>query len=179
MIETDASGFLQAANPHLPVVRGMIRGILRHDADAEDALQETLLQAFSNRHQLRVMECFRPWLVQIAINEARKLRRRQASQRVACSIDQTAGDLGSLPPREIPDPRENPSEMSERKQLHAFLRRKIDMLPETYRDVLILCDIENLSAAAAAKVLGVSKARVRTTIYRARTKLREDLAPLA
>ena len=170
----DEGVFFETAFSHLPVVRGLVRNMLRHDADAEDALQETLLQAFSKRHQLRVPESLRPWLIQIAINEARKLRRNE-STRLTSSLDQPAGDA-EHPAREIPDPCENPSQMLERSEIHALVRREIAKLPEPDREVLVLCDIEGFCAEAAARRLGISKARVRTSLQRARAKLREGLA---
>src|SRR5690242_3631862 len=53
---TDSELFLQLSTPHIPVIRGLLRSMLHNDADAEDAFQETLLQAFSNWHQLRMHE---------------------------------------------------------------------------------------------------------------------------
>jgi len=174
----DADCFDSMVNRHISVVRGLLHNMLRHQADAEDALQETLLQAFSHFRQLRTASSFRPWLLQIAINEARKLLRLRAARRQDRSIDPPTDERDS-PPREVADRRENPAEAWERRELHEFVRRKMAQLPGAYRDVLLLCDVENANTETAAKLLGVSKARVRTTLYRARARLREDLAPVS
>jgi len=173
----DADYFLQLSTPHLVTIRGLIRRILQHEADVEDALQETLLQAFCNRHQLRTLESLRPWLIQIGINQARRMLRHRACRLARYSIDHTGDDHEFLA-KETPDPRESPSELLQRREVRTLIKQKFANLPARARDVLVLCDLEDASADAAAKLLGVSKARVRTTLQRARAKLREDLAPL-
>src|SRR5690242_7635513 len=100
--ETDADTFVEMSTPHLPAIRGLLRGMLHHDADAEDALQETLFQALSNWHQLRSQESFRPWLIQIARNEARKMLHRKPWW----LVQRVAGDAADNPEcflREAPD----------------------------------------------------------------------------
>ena len=175
--ETDAQTFVEMSTPHLPVIRGLLRGMLHHDADAEDALQETLLQALSNWHQLRNRGSFRPWLIQIALNEGRKMLHRKPWWLVRPVAGDTADNPESFL-REAPDPRENPAELLEHREADALITRKLASLPARERDVLVLCDIEDVPSAAAAKRLGLSKARARAALHRARARLREDLAPL-
>jgi RNA polymerase sigma-70 factor (ECF subfamily) len=173
----DAEYFLQLSAPHFVTIRGVIRHILQDEADVEDALQEALLQAFCNRHQLRTLESLRPWLIQIGINQARRKLRHKARRLARYSIDQR-GDDQEFVAKGTPDPRESPSELLQRREVRTLIRQKLAKLPARERDVLVLCDLEDASADVAAKLLGVSKARVRTTLQRARAKLREDLAPL-
>lgn len=175
--ETDTHTFVEMSTPHLPAIRGLLRGMLHHHADAEDALQETLLQALSNWHQLRSRGSFRPWLIQIALNEARKMLHRKPWW----LVQRVTGDSADNPecfPREAPDPRENPAELLEHREIDAVITRTLATLPARERDVLVLCDIEDFPSAAAAKRLGISKARARAALHRARATLREDLAPL-
>ena len=174
---TDSELFLQLSTPHMPVVRGLLRGMLHNDADAEDAFQDTLLQAFSKWHQLRMHESFRPWIIQIAMNEARKILRYKPCWLARYSVDQPLHE-GECLVEETPDSRESPSELLEHAEIHALLKRTVAKLPARERDVLVLCDIGGATSPAAAKMLGVSKARVRTTLYRARAKLREELGPI-
>jgi RNA polymerase sigma-70 factor, ECF subfamily len=173
----DADYFLRLSAPHFVTIRGVIRHILQDEADVEDTIQETLLQAFCNRNRLRTLESLRPWLIQIGINQARRKLRHNARRLARYSIDHR-GDDQEFVAKETPDPRESPSELLQRGEVRTLIRQKLAKLPARERDVLVLCDLEDASADAAAKMLGVSKARVRTTLQRARAKLREDLAPL-
>src|SRR5215467_7706745 len=84
---TDSELFLQLSTPHIPVVRGLLRSMLHNDAD-----QETLLQAFSKWHQLRMHESFRPWIIQIAMNEARKIFRCKPWWLARYAVDQPLHD---------------------------------------------------------------------------------------
>ena len=173
----DANTFVEMSAPHLPAIRGLLRGILHNHADAEDALQETLLQALSNWHQLRNRGSFRPWLIQIALNEARKMRHRKPWW----VVQPVAGDSADNPEgllREAPDPHENPAELLEHREMDALITRTLATLPARERAVLVLCDLQDVASAAAAKRLGLSKARARAALHRARARLREDLAPL-
>ena len=174
---TDSELFLRLSTPHIPVVRGLLRSMLHNDADAEDAFQETLLQAFSKWHQLRMHESFRPWIIQIAMNEARKILRCKPWWLARYAVDQPIHD-GECFLEETPDSRESPSELLEHTEIHALLKRAIAKLPARERDVLVLCDIGGAASPVAARMLGVSKARVRTTLCRARAKLREELGPI-
>ena len=174
---TDSELFLQLATPHIPVVRGLLRRTLRNDADAEDAFQETLLQAFSKWRQLRMHESFRPWIIQIAMNEARKIVRCKPWWLAQYAVDQFLYD-GECFLEETPDSRESPFELLEHAEIHALLKRIIAKLPTRERDVLVLCDIGGATSPVAAKKLGVSKARVRAMLCRARARLREELGPI-
>lgn len=175
--ETDAHTFVEMSTPHLPAIRGLLRGMLHHDADAEDALQETLLQALSNWHQLRSRGSFRPWLIQIALNEACKMLHRKPWW-IVKPVAGDAADNQECFRREAPDPRENPAELLEHREADALIARKLATLPARKREVLVLRDIEDVPSAAAAKRLGLSKARARAALHRARARLREDLGPL-
>jgi RNA polymerase sigma factor (sigma-70 family) len=176
-LPTDSELFLKLSIPHIPVVRGLLRSLLRNDADVEETLQETLLHAFSNRHQLRIHESFRPWIIRIAMNEARKILRCKPCWLARYSADQPL-HKGEHFVAETPDSCETPSELLEHGEIHALLKRTIAKLPTREREALLLCDIGGTTSAVAAKMLGVSKARVRTTLSRARAKLREELGPI-
>ena len=175
--KTDSELFLQLSTPHMAVVRSLLRSMLHNDADAEDAFQETLLQAFSKWHQLRMHESFRPWIIQIAMNEARKILRCKPWWLARYTVDQFLHD-GECFLEETPDSRESPSELLEHAEIQILLKRTIAKLPARERDVLVLCDIGGTTSPVAAQMLGVSKARVRTTLCRARAKVREELGPI-
>ena len=163
-----------------PCERGLFAAalaILKNPADAEEAAQEAVLKAFMNVSRFRGESKFSTWITQICINEAR-LKIRKARQHLYESIDEpeTAED-GDYFPRDFADWREIPSEALQRKELRLALKRALDELPEKYRAVLVLRDIQQLSIEETAQVLSLSPANVKTRLLRARLQMRDALAP--
>ncbi len=153
--------------------------ILRNEADAEEVAQEAILKAFSHLEQLRAEEKFKGWLLLIAVNEA-KMRRRKDRKHLYESVDdqKMESEDGEFMPRQFADWREIPSETLERKEIRIAVKRALDGLPEIYRDVFILRDVEHLSVGETAKALGVSIPAIKTRLHRARLQMREQLAPI-
>jgi RNA polymerase sigma-70 factor, ECF subfamily len=150
--------------------------IVGNEADAEDVAQEAVLKAFRNLHQFRFQSRFSTWLIRITINEAR-MRLRQTGKARLESLDQAVeDDEGDYAPRDLADWREIPSEALERKQLRQALADALASLPEKYRVVFVLRDVEHLSIAQAAEALGLTEAAVKTRLLRARLQLRDLLA---
>jgi len=151
--------------------------ILKNPADAEEAAQEAVLKAFMNVGRFRGESKFSTWITQICVNEAR-LKVRKARKHLYDSIDEPeSGEDGEYFPRDFADWREIPSEALQRKELQVALKRALDELPEKYRTVLILRDIQQLSIEETAQVLGLSPANVKTRLLRARLQMRDALAP--
>jgi len=153
--------------------------ILRHEADAEEVAQEAILKAFAHLDQLREEEKFKGWLLLIAVNEA-KMRRRKDRRRMYESLDDAGGESedGEFMPRQFADWREIASETLERKEIRIAVKRAMDGLPEIYREVFVLRDVEHLTVMETAKALGISLASVKTRLHRARLQMRELLAPV-
>ena len=153
--------------------------VLRNEADAEETAQETVLKAFTHLHQLRSGSTFKSWLFQIAVNEAR-LRRRKDRAHLYESIDEpvATSEEGEIMPRQFADWREIPSEALEQKQVREQLNKALYDLPEHYREIFLLRDVEHMSESEAAAILGISGSAVRTRLHRARLQLREKLAPV-
>jgi len=163
-----------------PYERGVFlaaASILRNDTDAEDAAQEAFLKAFRNLDRFRQESKFSTWLIQIAINDARmKLRkdRRYFYESIDAGQETNEGDYI---PIDFADWREIPSEALEQSELREALNRALSSLPEKYRIVLILRDVQQMSIAETAKALGISKENVKTRTSRARLQMRDRLAP--
>jgi len=123
-------------------------------------------------------ECkFSTWIIQICINEAR-LKIRKTRKHLYESIDEPEnGEDGDYFPRDFADWREIPSEALQRKELREALQRALASLPEKYREVLILRDMQHLSIEETAQVLGIGKGNVKTRLLRARLQMRDALAP--
>ena len=151
--------------------------ILQNQQDAEDAEQETMLKALKNLRNFRAESKFSTWLISIAINEARG-RMRHARVLDFESVDQAAeGEDGGFVPALIRDWREVPSQALERKELRELLQNAIASLPEIYREVLLLRDVEEFNIAETAAALGVREGVVKTRLLRARLMLQKILAP--
>jgi RNA polymerase sigma-70 factor, ECF subfamily len=163
-----------------PCERGVFTAamsILNNSADAEEVAQEAVLKAFAALPRFRRESKFSTWLIQITINEAR-LKLRKDRRHLYESIDEPEGDdERDYFPKDFADWREIPSEELQRKQLREALRGALDALPQKYREVLILRDIQHLSIQETAQVLGITEGSVKTRLLRARFQMRDALAP--
>lgn len=153
--------------------------VLRNEADAEEVAQEATLKAFVHLDQLREDDKFKGWLLLIAVNEAR-MRRRKDRRHLYESLDDDGpeSEEGDFMPRQFADWREIPSESLERREIRSAVKRAMDALPEIYREVFFLRDVEHLTVAETAKTLGISVPSVKTRLFRARLQMREQLAPI-
>ncbi len=149
---------------HNPRVYRTIRAILRDEAEVEDAMQQAYLQAYANLRSFTGASSFATWLTRIAINEA--LGRRRKNARVVPVADLDAED----PTMES---RSTPEEDTARREAVGILERAIDRLPEAYRTVVMLRDVQQLPTEEVAAVLGISDEAVRIRLHRARRALRE------
>jgi RNA polymerase sigma-70 factor, ECF subfamily len=151
--------------------------ILGNDADAEDAAQEAILKAYRNLARFRQESKFSTWLIQIAINDA-KMRLRKDRRHLYQSLD-TGQETkeGDYMPTDFADWREIPSEALEQSELREALNSALKSLPEKYRTVFVLRDVQQMSIAETARALGISEENVKTRTSRARLQMRDRLAP--
>jgi RNA polymerase sigma-70 factor, ECF subfamily len=145
--------------------------------DVDDApAQEAMLKAFKALGRFRQESKFSTWLIQIAINEA-KMKLRKDRRHLYESIEQgQQSDDGEYIPRDFTDWREIPSQALERRELRDALTKALESLPEKYRTILVLRDVNHLSITETAQVLGLSEANVKTRLSRARLQMRDALA---
>src|SRR6266581_4700240 len=173
----EAEFFYELVRPYERAVFLAALSLVKNDADAEDVAQEAILKAFKNLARFRQEAKFSTWLIQIAINEA-KMKLRKDRRHLYESIEEgRLGDDGDYTPKDFADWREIPSEALEQKELRNALTKALDSLPEKYRTVLILRDVQHLSITETAQVLGQSEANVKTRLCRARLQMRDALAP--
>jgi RNA polymerase sigma-70 factor (ECF subfamily) len=172
----DSQQFHQLIRPYERSLYVMALSMLRNEADAEDATQEACLKAFRNLANFRADSKFSTWLVSITLNEARsRLRRNQFFKTE--SLDIPPDEQGHVSPALLRDWREVPSEVLERKEVRSLLKNAIVALPEIYREVFLLREVEEQSVKEAAETLGVSVASVKVRLHRARMMLQKSLAP--
>ena len=173
----NADAFYELVRPWERSVFMTALSIVRNEADAEEIAQEAVLKAFKNIGRFRGESKFSTWLIQITINEAR-MKIRKGRAHLYESIDEgQRNDDGEFMPKDFADWREIPSAALETKQLREAIRRALDELPEKYRSVFMLRDVQQMSIQETAEALGISEANVKTRLLRARLRMRESLAP--
>ena len=152
--------------------------VLRNKADAEEAVQEGYMKAFAAIDRFAGGSSLATWLTRIVVNEAisrvRAARRRKRSLGEAgvSVLDDYRASLETAPSLNPA-----PEEQVMRRELSRLLQAAITQLPETFRLVFVLHEIEGLSADEVAASIGAPAETVRTRLFRARRKLREILGP--
>ncbi len=146
------------------------RAILREDGEAEDVMQDAYVRAYEHLDQFAGKAAFATWLTRIAIHEAlaRKRRRGRMDELDALSSN---GDHMAVFKSSTPTPEAGTAHAEARK----LLEEAISHLPETYRSVVMLREVEEMSVAETAESLGVSDAVVKTRLHRAHAMLRKEL----
>jgi len=169
--------FHDLIRPYEKLVYVTIFAILKNETDAEDGAQETMINAFRHLSSFRGEAKFSTWLVTIAMNEARKRLRKQKVG-AEDSLDEPKEDNeGDYTPAVLTDWREVPLAALERKELREKLRHAVTELPEKYREVFVLRDIEELNQEETAAALGINVTLVKVRLYRARMMLQKLLVP--
>ncbi|MBS1802904.1 MAG: sigma-70 family RNA polymerase sigma factor [Acidobacteria bacterium] len=156
----------------------LLFSILKSETEAEDVAQETVIKVYQNLDKFRGDSQFRTWVLSIARNEGLG-RLRKITNRREDSLDaETDEQTGDYTPAILTSWREIPAEALEQKELGNLLRKAIEGLPEIYRNVVLLRDIEELDIRESAAVLKISEASVKVRLHRARALLQRELAPL-
>lgn len=173
----DCDAFYELVSPHERSIFMAALAVVNNDADAEEVVQEAILKAFKAVGRFRGDAKFSTWIIQITINEAR-MRRRKDRKHLYESLDETNGEYeGDYTPKDFADWRNIPSEALENSRLRDALKKALASLPEKYRQVLVLRDVQQLNIAETAQVLGVNDSVVKTRLLRARLMMRDALAP--
>jgi len=155
----------------------LLLSLLRSESEAEDAAQETAIKVYLNLKNFRGDAQFRTWVLSIARNEGLGRLRKAATRReesLDAGLDEMTGDYT---PAILTSWREVPSEALAQKELGAILRKAIEGLPEIYRNVVLLRDIEEMDIRETAAALDINEGAVKVRLHRARAMLQRDLAP--
>ncbi len=148
----------------------------RDEEDAKDVLQETLLAVARNVKDFRGASSVSTWLYTIARSFCIKKRRRSKfAPEHEESLD--ARDPG-LEARQVVDPSRGPDDALAGRQIESALEHAMSSLQPMYREVLVLRDVEGLTAPEVAEVLGLTVEAVKSRLHRARVSVREAVAPL-
>ncbi len=155
----------------------LLMSILRNEAEAEDAAQEAIVKIYRNLHLFRGESQFRTWALSIARNEGLGRLRKTEARREESLDALTEDQAGDFTPAILTSWREVPVQALERKELGALLRQAIEGLPEIYRNVVLLRDIEEMNVRETAAALGIAEGAVKVRLHRARALLQRSLAP--
>jgi RNA polymerase sigma-70 factor (ECF subfamily) len=145
----------------------VVRSIMGKSNEIEDAIQQAYVNAFFHLDQFAERARFATWLTKIAVHEAlaRARRRRPADERQ--SIDPKTIE----PPSQLPDP----EQQAFAGEVAVILEAAVESLPENYRVVFMLREIEGLSTTDTAECLEINEDTVKTRLHRARGLLRDEL----
>lgn len=155
----------------------MVFSLLKNETEAEDVSQETVIKVYQNLDKFRGDSQFRTWVLSIARNEGLARLRKIGNRREDSLESETDDQSGDYTPAILTSWREIPSEALEQKELGAILRKAVEGLPEIYRNVVMLRDIEEMDIRETAAALGISEASVKVRLHRARALLQRNLAP--
>ncbi|MDH4064407.1 MAG: sigma-70 family RNA polymerase sigma factor, partial [Acidobacteriota bacterium] len=141
-----------------------------HPEDAEDAMQEALLQTYRHAQRIRQPKGFRTWLYR-TVKNACLMSRRTKSQQMTRMASLDAEGASEVPTTDL-NPEEQTAAAAERRRFQAAFQQ----LPRPYRLVALLRDVEGLSTRETAEVVGITQANVKQRLHRARQMLKEALA---
>jgi RNA polymerase sigma-70 factor, ECF subfamily len=179
-LQRDSNAFRAIMQRHNRRLYRVARSIMHDDSEAEDVVQEAYVLAFSNLAKFRSESSLATWLTRITLNEALgRLRRRRPT------VDLSSLDLPSgaqvIPFPTMPS-NEDPERNAAQREIRCIIERAIDELPEIFRVVFVMRDVEDMSIEETAAFLGLRPETVKTRLHRARKLLRqalnEKLAPV-
>src|SRR5262245_31309209 len=150
------------------------RAVLKDEREVEDVMQQAYINAFTHLHQFEERSQFSTWLTRIILNEAFGRRRKllmESKAMMASGIDAHPGEVMES----IRSPQPDPEHQAYAQELRHVLQEAVDMLPEAYRTVFMLRDIEGLSTAETGEGLNLGEEAVKTRLHRARAMIRRAI----
>src|SRR5262245_37575523 len=151
------------------------RAVVKDERDVEDVMQQAYINAFTHLHQFDKRSQFSTWLTRIALNEAFGRRRKlhvESLARAASGVDEYPGAFMES----IPSPQPDPERQAYAQELRHVLEEAVDALPDAYRTVFMLRDIEGLSTSETGEGLGLGEEAVKTRLHRARAMIRRAVS---
>jgi RNA polymerase sigma-70 factor (ECF subfamily) len=167
----DHEAFAELCRRHAQTARRRILAIVRHQEDAEDAMQETLLSAYANLTRFRQSCKFSTWITAIGINAAltviRKRKCRRESDLEPCNSDEPVWDIADGAP--------DPERRIAKAQIVHLLQKELHGLPPKMQEVVASYYGHDHSLQEAADALGISIAAAKSRLIRGRRRLRSSL----
>jgi RNA polymerase sigma-70 factor (ECF subfamily) len=163
---------------YAPRIYNLARRMLGNDADAEDVTQDVLLQVVRKLDTFRGDSQISTWLHRVTVNAALAHRQKRSNRQ-----KHETGDAGdelletAAPDAAVKRWNVSPDEPVLAAEQQEVIEKAINMLPEPFRDVYILADVEGLPNSEIAEILGLSVPAVKSRLHRARMRMRDLLAP--
>jgi RNA polymerase sigma-70 factor, ECF subfamily len=175
--QRDAAAFEQLVRTEGPRMLAVAKRFLQNDDDAADAVQEAFVSAYRSIGNFAAESKLSTWLHRVVVNAA-LMRLRSRKRKPEVSIE-------SLLPQFLADGHQakssvkwpETSQLLERRETLELVRRLIDRLPDGYREVILIRDIDGLSTEETANLLGLTNSAVKVRLHRARQALRTLLDP--
>ena len=156
---------------HNQLLYRVARAILRNDGEAEDVMQDAYVRAYEHLGQFAGRAKFSTWLTRIAVHEALARQHRGNRYQELEPMSEREGDpmdrFASLAP--------DPEQQASNSEVRRLLEEAVEKLPDAYRTIFILRDIEEMSTTDAAEVLEITEDNVKVRLHRARALLRKSL----
>lgn len=173
----DFGAFDELVTRYERLVFSIAMSILRRREDAEDAVQSAFFSALENLAGLRDDSGFAPWIKRIAVNASLKeLNKRTAQKTVPIDENTAQEESGEIAyPERVEEWPDELEKVLAHEELKRILDREVESLPEKYRLVFVLRDVQELSTKETAAALGITEAAVKVRLLRARLALREKL----
>jgi len=169
----DVSAFEQLVARYDRKLFRIAHRVTHNREDSQDVVQEAFLKVFQRLHQFREESQFSTWVIRITVNQALMKLRKQHTIREVSLNEEYPGDADTLP-LEVADWAPNPEELYRSSELRDILTGLRELRP-ILRVVFVLRDLEGLTTAQTAEVLGLSQVAVKARLWRARLQLRERL----
>jgi RNA polymerase sigma-70 factor, ECF subfamily len=147
------------------------RAILRNDGEAEDVMQDAYVRAYEHLDQFAGRAKFSTWLTRIAVHEALARQHRRKRYEELEPKSEREGD----PMDRFPSLTPNPEQEASNSEIRQLLEEAVEKLPDSYRAVFMLRDVEDMSTTEAAYALEITEENVKVRLHRARALLRKSL----
>lgn len=169
----DTRGFDELVRRYQEKVYRLCFKILRHEDDASEALQDAFLSAFRGLRNFKAESTFSTWLYRIATNASLMKYRKRRDGHI--SLEQSQSSNENSETMQLPDWSQQPAQDLLDAETREVMAEGIQRLPEELRTVFVLRDVQDMSNAEVAEVLGLSVAAVKSRLHRARRSLRDWL----
>jgi RNA polymerase sigma-70 factor (ECF subfamily) len=157
---------------HNQRVYRVARAVLKDETEVEDVMQQAYINAFTHLHQFESRAEFSTWLTRIVLNEA--FARREKMRRADSVSTYVNGEDGAGA-ESLTTPQPDPERQAYAQELRQVLEDAVDQLPENYRVVFVLRDVEGLSTSETGAGLGLGDEAVKTRLHRARSMIRRSV----
>lgn len=165
---------------HAPRIYNLARRLMNNDADAEDVTQEVLLQVLRKLHTFRGDASLPTWLHRVTVNTAlahRKKKARRDAQQLPDPLEENFSGNGNHHTQAVRPWSVRPDQIALNRETHQVIEAAIAKLPENYRDIYVLSDVEGVPNSEIGEMLDLNLPAVKSRLHRARLLMRDALAP--